>query len=814
MKSTGKVFLIFWMFFWWGFLTYKHPNLFLVYPSLFRSWDLTFAHFPFKETLLSLVPLAVYMFLGHFLLKCFDIFIPRLAYLALSFVLGLSMTTFLGEICGVFGFFYGWAIMGLLLALTVALLVSSSAHWVRPVKVSKGYADDFLMRSAQRSVASRAYSQTIIHPAGFFQGMCAVFFLGGAILITLLIFYHALFYPVTYWDSLSYLGMARSLFLNHRFPVKIVAQMGIGTGSNYPQMYRLASAMPSVVFGFWSNCHAQILAPVCCVGSLLLIYHLILRLTRVTLSALALTLLFCTIPYGIRYFTLTSDYALTILFTAAFLYLAVMYIDTKLRSYAMLSALVAAFACHINYLTPLLLVAWVFLIFLVHSRVPMLSDQEEYSEMLGDPERLKQVAEPEYTYNDDWDTLGELFKSGFFLRLILACFLIAAPWYARNWALTGNPVYPYFSSIFGGKNINPRILSSMQGEWLENGDGIDTAALYMVNDKQKTGTINEENRHLWYAQTQEGGVRFTLFAKIIATFYYLILFQRWAWLLAPIFLALCVPGIIIWIAQALSQKLKGKRHPRSGRLIKYLTNNQKTIFLALFLFVCLLSYHYFLAGYYLYQIIPILAPMILFAFVVMEYFSSEKMRALFHVWCILVIILPGLPFALMNFKITHPVVIKDKEEYPQHLPALRRPGMMPDEFYSHVFGADARMIDHVNTLMLGKTLLTHDNRYLLYDPSINIVHLDDWEMQKAYGIKDEREKLKFFKELKIDYYLRIDMEKKHKILRELNLEQWIASGYLKPIFKAGGNELYSVNYQPQKTTKNQTSEQANKVIIK
>lgn len=31
-------------------------------------------------------------------------------------------------------------------------------------------------------------------------------------------------------------------------------------------------------------------------------------------------------------------------------------------------------------------------------------------------------------------------------------FLLASPWYIKNWLLMGNPVYPFFFSVFGGKN--------------------------------------------------------------------------------------------------------------------------------------------------------------------------------------------------------------------------------------------------------------------------------------------------------------------------------------------------------------------------
>ena len=36
------------------------------------------------------------------------------------------------------------------------------------------------------------------------------------------------------------------------------------------------------------------------------------------------------------------------------------------------------------------------------------------------------------------------------LTFTLAALLIAAPWYLKNWAFTGNPVYPFLHSVFGG----------------------------------------------------------------------------------------------------------------------------------------------------------------------------------------------------------------------------------------------------------------------------------------------------------------------------------------------------------------------------
>lgn len=38
------------------------------------------------------------------------------------------------------------------------------------------------------------------------------------------------------------------------------------------------------------------------------------------------------------------------------------------------------------------------------------------------------------------------------IRMAAISALIAAPWYLKNWVLVGNPVYPFFFSLFGGKN--------------------------------------------------------------------------------------------------------------------------------------------------------------------------------------------------------------------------------------------------------------------------------------------------------------------------------------------------------------------------
>ena len=813
--KIGKILLFLWMFFWWGYFAWKNRIFFYAYPSLFLPWDLSCEYFPFKEMLFSLIPILAYIVTGHLFLKCFDLYIPRWASIAMSFVLGLGMITLIGEICGLCGLFYSWAILGMVLSLYVTLLVVAAMRGRNPAEELSDYKDMHVLRFAHKSLARQMYQKTILQPQNVSQSVLAFLLQLGIILILLLTFYHALLYPISYWDSLSYLGMARSLVLNHRFPVKIVAQMGTGTGSNYPQMYRRASAIPSVVAGFWSDAYAKILAPASCLFSLLLIYHIILRLSRLKLTALALSCVFITIPYGIRYFTLSSDYSLAILFTTAFLYMSMMYMETKLPSYCVLSGLIAAFACHINYLMPLLLFAWILVLFVAHRKQPELTDQQEYDEQLKDEKEGEEATEPEYIFRDKWESFGDLLKTRFFWKLVFIYMIIICPWYIRNWALTGNPVYPYFSSVFGGKNINQDVLSSMQWEWLGNGDGIDKATFYMVEQKMKEGKIPDNKRRLWIArEMDEGGIKFTLFAKLYASFYYFVTYQQWSRLLAPVFLALTLPGILFWFISSLFRKIRGTRHPKSGRIVKDLTPAHATGLVALFLFLGFFAYHYLMAGYYLYQIIPILVCMIILAFMTLEAFTGDFDRTLFYLWCFLALLFPGLPYALMNFNIPHEIQMGNKQEFPWHLSALRRPCMFPEKFYSLAFGEDEKMLDNINTTLLGKNLLTHDNRYLLYDPSIAIIHLDDWEIQKAYDMKDDKEKLALFKKMNIHFYLKIPMQEKHVILQKLGLYGWEKKGFMKPVFQAGGNTLYQLQYEPLKPPEDQTKEPVYEFSIK
>jgi hypothetical protein len=52
------------------------------------------------------------------------------------------------------------------------------------------------------------------------------------------------------------------------------------------------------------------------------------------------------------------------------------------------------------------------------------------------------------------------------LKSLIAFILIASPWYLRNWILVGNPVYPNMFMVFGGRNLDPWLLSQNYEYWI------------------------------------------------------------------------------------------------------------------------------------------------------------------------------------------------------------------------------------------------------------------------------------------------------------------------------------------------------------
>lgn len=63
---------------------------------------------------------------------------------------------------------------------------------------------------------------------------------------------------------------------------------------------------------------------------------------------------------------------------------------------------------------------------------------------------------------------------------IIICALLAAPWYIKSLIYTGNPVYPFFYGIFGGKDWSAESAALYRADQLKFGMGRDFASLLML----------------------------------------------------------------------------------------------------------------------------------------------------------------------------------------------------------------------------------------------------------------------------------------------------------------------------------------------
>ncbi len=715
----------------------NHIGLWTVFPALFRKYSFGDFSIIFWPLVGGIIAIRLFTVLGRLFLGCFDFYAPAGARWAVALICGLGIMGILLEPLAIFGWLYTPAVWA---ALVLSILILWRGSYKIQYRVPPSYGiekDGRVWRRAMREAADERYRKSLIKP----EGPSGLAFAWAAIAlisaITLLTFYHALLFPVDYWDSLIlYHGYARLTFLEHAFPVKVVGQVGIGLGANYPHIYALLGASISSMWGHWSSVYQQLLTPVLGLASTLLVYHTALRLTRYVNFALTATLLFRAIPYGIAYNTWSSDYAVAIALAAAFCYLSLLFIESQLWGYFAALTLITATGTHLNYLMWCFWGLWALVFVLAHlpGRDPRSDDNRRQP---LDSDKLTTEPDPEFTLAEPKASFQSAIRSRRLFATLLIGVLLSLPWVARNWIVCGNPVYAFFPGVFGGTNINEEVMKSAEGEWRQNGDGIGvlTEAAYGEN---------------------------SLANRLRASWLYFVAWQsREFWKLAPVFIAFCLPGVLFWLIALVRVRKAGK--PLDP--IKFGAVPAALLFGLLF-------YFYVLGDFYLYQIIVVLPAIAIFAAYWPIGISSRGARVLFGILVLSVGVMPGLSASLMGPKLAF-----------RHDPlfAFRNPLLEESVYYRTKYPGAAEMFEYLNRNLKDEKLLTHENRHLLIDPSIQLVHLDEWEVQPLYGVESPTERASRLKEMGINYYLRVPMEKKHQINARLGVEEMIEAGLLRLI---------------------------------
>ncbi len=257
-------------------------------------------------------------------------------------------------------------------------------------------------------------------------------------LITIFSFYHALFFPVDYWDSLIYyVHYGKMTYQQGGFPILYCLQVGLGLGANYPHLFPLHQAVTATMFGWWSDLYGQMLCPLAGLGCTIVVYYLALNLFKNRLVAITTALAFRTVPFVTSYIIWASDYALVMVYTALFLFFIAWFLEKKTWWSLQPVLCISAIFPHINYLG---WIVWPCVVLAI------------------------------------WFARGQLFshRNQFVPAVISLVFwlILGLIWYVRNQIVTGNPVYAFFPELFGGKNINLDVLKSCEQEWLAHGNGV------------------------------------------------------------------------------------------------------------------------------------------------------------------------------------------------------------------------------------------------------------------------------------------------------------------------------------------------------
>ena len=696
----------------WFLLT--NIGLLTIFGHLSDPWRAGGGGFDWAGLAWALLAVALFLVIGWFYLEGLEHYLPFSAALPLALLFGMGLVGFVLECLAIpfalmrstIAFFLG----GLLTLLAVRAWLAVRRPPTNPAGGEAGLGDHLL----RRSLARQAYRERIVRPRGLFGWTFATLAVSAIATIAFFIFWHALLYPVVYWDALlHYVGYARWTFIEGGFPAKVTAQVCMGLAAQYPHLYSVLGAGVATAADLWSELPQRLICPLAGLGTTLLVYHSALRMTRHVNFALAVTLLYRSIPLGIAYDQYASDYALALLFGVAFLYLALVYIETALPAYLAAMTLLVGLGMHLNYLMGILWAPWLTTVLCAH---------------LGFRRELRSIAAPgaPWTVAPHRPTLGELLRSMHFWAPFLIAVAIGSTWYIRNWIVAGNPVYAFFYNFFGGENINPDVMDAAAREWRANGAGIGRLG----------DTLGERIRASWTFFTGAGEP-----------------FWRPSYRTSPILMAFSVGGLLVWVGRMLASI---PRRPAPG-----VAPDPALRFgwvLAVLTFA-LLAYHYLLAPYYLYQIVIILPCLALWMVFAWPWWRLQPWRTGLGTLVFWIALVPGIAMSMMGFKIVGTIALPGgRVESPMALYPLRRPLPKTEHFYRWRYGEDPLMWDYVNKHLAGQQLLTHENRHLVFHPSIALIHLDDLPMQALWDAPEPAERVRRLLARGIRHYLYVPNE--------------------------------------------------------
>jgi asparagine N-glycosylation enzyme membrane subunit Stt3 len=266
-----------------------------------------------------------------------------------------------------------------------------------------------------------------ILPKPLFLVVISAFFI-----ILFFIFYHSLLFPIVNWDSLTEFAYLGKLFFKEgTIPLITGGTLGIHSSANYPPLVPTLYTWFYLFSGSVQEGLAKAVSPIFCGITALTTFLLARRMYGS--NEVAWSAVFFLVSTPIVMFVsmdCLADAPFMFYFSSSIYFLYVSMTEERLKYPAVIaSGLLGGLAAWTKY-NGLFLIPVVFSIILVDCWYT----------------RRKSAFKL-----DTWKPFG---------LFLLSFAVFGFGWYMRNWIFTGNPVYPFLYTIFGGKNIDAWMLNT------------------------------------------------------------------------------------------------------------------------------------------------------------------------------------------------------------------------------------------------------------------------------------------------------------------------------------------------------------------
>jgi hypothetical protein len=303
----------------------------------------------------------------------------------------------------ILGLFWEFSIITLLLTEGLALAVLGALAIYRGFRVKAVFLRE-MIRTNARITKLNIVTVLLLIITGIF---------------VLVAFYDTLAFPAFEWDSLAYgVNYAKILFQHGNIPLIAGPSIGLEMSANYPPGVQLSAVLLYVFAGNANDFYYRLLSPIFSIATLIGVYHFAKLVNKSKTYSIYAIFGLSLVPFFWELF-IEETYlmALTFMVTMAALFFYKAYISNgaEATKYEVIGALFAGFAALTSYMG--LFGLGILLLYAVIKKI-----------------KIKHT-----------------------VLLFAVAIVLIAPWYARNFVLLGNPIYPFFGI---GNYLDPLLRSS------------------------------------------------------------------------------------------------------------------------------------------------------------------------------------------------------------------------------------------------------------------------------------------------------------------------------------------------------------------